>query len=235
MHILDNTGYGKRLMTQSKLYKEQNKTNRTLVMFSGGLDSTAALWHVLNRPKKYGEIHVHHIHIQNVENRWQAEAAAVKAILAYMRKNAPAEFTTSESTIRTPQLGNKFMFDAEIFNYLSGYMTSRDPLINKVVIGITGTDYKIGFTEIAKRGKAMHNAFHLDEEDNATRIKEFPHKDLTKDEVYKTLPPELALLTWSCRRPRYVDGKPIECGKCKTCVIAMRDVKRPKPPNAGFK
>ncbi len=216
-------------MTKSKLNSAKGKKNRTLVMFSGGLDSTAALWHVLNRPEKYGDIHVHHIHIQNVENRWQAEAAAVKAIYAYMRQNAPADFTTSDSTIRTPRLGNQFMFDAEIFNYLSGYMTSRDPLINKVVLGITGTDYAIGFDEVAKRGKAMHNAFHFDEEDNATRLKEFPHKDLTKDEVYKTLPPELALLTWSCRRPKYVDGKPVECGRCKTCVTEMADVQRPKP------
>ena len=215
-------------MAQNNLYGTSGKKNRTLVMFSGGLDSTAALWYVLQRPEKYGEIHVHHIHIQNDENRWRAEAVAVEAILAYMRKHAPVAFTTSESTIRTPRFGNKFMFDAEIFNYLSGYMTSRDPLITKVIIGVTGTDYAIGFDEVAKRGKAMHNAFHFDEEDNATRLKEFPLKDLTKDEVYKSLPPELALLTWSCRTPRYVDGKPVECGKCKTCVTEMRDVQRPK-------
>lgn len=217
------------------MYKTDNKKNRTLVMFSGGLDSTAALWHVLNRPKKYGDIHVHHIHIQNNENRWQAEAAAVKAILAYMRENAPATFTTSDSTIRTPQFGNKFMYDVEIFNYLSGYMTSRDPLINRVVIGATGTDFAIGIDENFMRGKRMHNVFHPEEEDHSDRIKEFPLKDMTKDQVYKSLPPDLALLTWSCRTPRYVDGNPIECGKCKTCTLEMRDVKRPKPPTAGFK
>lgn len=215
-------------MTQSKLPAAKGRKNRTLVMFSGGLDSTAALWHVLHHPKKYGDIHVHHIHIQNDENRWQAEAAAVKEIFAYIRKNVATEFTVSESVIRTPRLGNQFMFDAEIFNYLSGYMTSRDPLITRVILGVTGTDYEIGFEAVAKRGKAMHNAFHFDEEDHATRIKEFPLKEMTKDEVYKSLPPELALLTWSCRTPRYIDGKPEECGKCKTCVTEMRDVKRPK-------
>lgn len=195
-------------------------------MFSGGLDSTAALWHVLNHPDKYGEIHVHHIHIQNVENRWRAEAEAVNAIYAYLRQNITTSFTTSESTIRTPQFGNHFMYDAEIFNYLSGYMTSRDPLINKVIIGVTGTDYEIGFDEVAKRGKAMHNAFHFDEEDNATRLKEFPLRNMTKNEVYKSIPPELALLTWSCRTPKYSNGKPVECGKCKTCITEMRNVER---------
>ena len=127
------------------------------------------------------------------------------------------------------------MFDAEIFNYLSGYMTSRDPLINKVILGVTGTDYEIGFDAVAKRGKAMHNAFHFDEEDNATRVKEFPLKNMTKDEVYKSLPTELVQLTWSCRTPKYVDGRPIECGRCKTCVTEMAGVERPKPDKAGFK
>ncbi len=222
-------------MKKGKSHLVKARKNRTLVMFSGGLDSTAALWHVLNRPEEYGDIHVHHIHIQNIENRWQAEAAAVKVIYAYMRKHAPAKFTTSESVIRTPQLGNQFMFDAEIFNYLSGYMTSRDPLINKVILGVTGTDYEIGFDAVAKRGKAMHNAFHFDEEDNATRVKEFPLKNMTKDEVYKSLPTELVQLTWSCRTPKYVDGRPIECGRCKTCVTEMAGVERPKPDKAGFK
>lgn len=220
-------------MAQNKVHIPKGKKHRTLVMFSGGLDSTAALWHVLHRPKKYGDIHVHHIHIQNDENRWQAEAASVKAILDYMRQNVPTDFTTSESVIRTPRLGNQFMFDAEIFNYLSGYMTSRDPLITRVVIGVTGTDYEIGFDEVAKRGKAMHNAFHFDEEDHATRIKEFPLRDMTKDEVYKSLPPELALLTWSCRTPKYIDGKPVECGKCKTCITEMANVERPTPSTSS--
>ncbi|MBP9738821.1 hypothetical protein KBD20_03975, partial [Candidatus Saccharibacteria bacterium] len=169
-----------------------------------------------------------------VENRWRAEADAVTAILAYMREHAPAKFTTSDSTIRAPQLGKRFLYDVEVFNYITGYMTSRDPLINKVVIGATGTDFAIGIDESFKRGKAMHNVFHPNEEDHSARIKEFPHKNLTKAEIYKTLPPELALLTWSCRRPRYVDGKPIECGQCKTCLIEMRDVERPKPTKARF-
>lgn len=215
-------------MIQNKQINTKGVPNRTLVMFSGGLDSTAALWHVLNRPKKYGDIHVHHVHIQNVEDRWRAEAAAVKNILAYMRQNAPAHFTVSESVIRTPQFGGMFMYDVEVFNYLSGYMTSRDPLITRVVVGATGTDFAIGIDESFKRGKAMHNAFHLDEEDHSGRIKEFPLKDMTKAQVYKSIPQDLAVLTWSCRRPRYVDGKPVECGKCKTCAIEMKDVKRSK-------
>ncbi len=218
-------------MAQKKLYKVDNKKNRTLVMFSGGLDSTAALWHVLNRPKKYGEVHVHHIHIKNIENRWQAEAAAVKQILAYMRENAPAEFTVSESTITTPQFGNKFMYDVELTGFIAGYMTSRDPNIKRVVIGATATDFALGASQSATRGNRVLDAFYEDGKEHAKTLKEYPHGELTKAQVYKTLPPDLALLTWSCRRPRYVDGNPIECGTCKTCAKEMSDVKRPRSAN----
>lgn len=210
--------------------KVDTAKNRTLVMFSGGIDSTAALWHVLNHPDEYGEVHVHHIHIKNLERRWEAEATAVKNILVYMHQNSATHFTFSDSTISVPHFGNKFLYDVEVVSYLSGYMTSRDPLITKVVIAATKTDFELGINESVTRAKRVHNSFHPEEEDNSARIKEYPHRDLTKVEVYKTLPPELAILTWSCRTPHYADGKPIECGECKTCKIEMRGIKRPRSP-----
>lgn len=204
--------------------------NRTLVMLSGGIDSTAALWHVLHHPEDYGEVHVHHIHIQNFEARWKAEAEAVKDVLAYIKSHAPTPFTTSESTINTPSLANNILYDVEVIGFVTGYMTSRDPLITKVIIGATGTDFEMGVDGSVMRGKRMHNAYHPEEKDHSARVKEYPHRDLSKADVYKTLPPELAMLTWSCRTPHYADGKPIECGRCKTCKIEMQMVERPKSP-----
>jgi 7-cyano-7-deazaguanine synthase in queuosine biosynthesis len=214
-------------MVKIAVLKTKDKTNHTLVMLSGGIDSTAALWHVLNRPKEYGKIHVHHIDIQNVESRWIAEAAAVKAVLEYMTKHAPASFTKTNSIINTPSFSNKFLFDTEVLNFITGYMTSRDPLINKVIIGGTATDFAMQGSEAIKRGKAIHNSFHPEEKDHSTRVKEYPHAHLTKEEVYKTMPSDLAILTWSCRTPHYINGKPIECGKCKTCLLELKDIKRP--------
>lgn len=215
-------------MTKATSKIKRRVKSKTLVMFSGGIDSTAALWHVLNNPDQYGEILVHHIHIQNIEARWRAEALAVKDIIEYMHQNSKTPFTYTESSINTPHLGGHFLFDTEVISFLTGYMTSRDSSITKVVIGATGTDFKMGAPEAVRRGKAVHNAFHLKEEDHSASIKEYPHANLSKEEVYKTLPKELAVLTWSCRRPHYADGKPIECGRCKTCVIEMKGLDRPK-------
>ena len=213
-------------MTQGAAHRTKH-AKRTLVMFSGGIDSTAALWHVLQDPKRYGEVHVHHIHIQNIEARWRAEATAVEAVLAYMREHVPTKFTTSESAINTPSFGNKFLYDAEIMSFMTGYMTSRDPLITKVVIGATGTDFTMTASAAVARGKKIHNAFYTDDADHSAAVKEYPLVSHTKEEVYKMLPPELAALTWSCRTPRYVKGKPVECGRCKTCVLEMRGIRRP--------
>lgn len=199
-------------------------------MLSGGIDSTAALWHVLHNPKDYGQVLVHHIHIRNLEGRWQAEAMAVQNVLDYMKKHAPTPFTFSQSTIEVPHFGNKFLFDVEVIGFLTGYMTSRDTNITKVVIAATATDFELGVDGSVMRGKRMHNAYHPEEPDHSARIKEYPQKHLNKAEVYKTVPPELAKLTWSCRTPRYADGKPIECGRCKTCKIEMPMVERPKQP-----
>ena len=202
--------------------------NRSLVMLSGGIDSTAALWHVLHHPEIYGEILVHHIHIQNFEARWKAEAVAVKNVLEYMEKHAPTPFHASESTINTPGLGNNILYDVEVIGFITGYMTSRDPRITKVIIAATATDFELGASDSVIRGKRMHNAYHPEEEDHSARIKEYPQSHLTKDQVYHSVPPELAKLTWSCRTPHYVDGKPMECGRCKTCKVEMKNINRPK-------
>ena len=99
-----------------------------------------------------------------------------------------------------------------------------------VVVAATKTDFDLGVSESITRARRVHNAFHPEVEDHNTIIKEYPHRELTKEEVYKTLPPELAILTWSCRTPHYADGKPIECGRCKTCKIEMQGIERPKSP-----
>ncbi len=203
--------------------------NRTLVMLSGGIDSTAALLRVINNPKVYGQIHVHHINIQNVEYRWVAEAKAVKNVLEYIRRNYSTPFTKSESTINTPHFGNQFLFDTEVISFITGYMTSRDSQIKRVVLGATGSDFaSSGASNATKRSKAMHNAFYADGKDHNKMVKEFPLSRLTKEEVYATLPTDLAELTWSCRTPVFKNGFIKECGVCKTCAIEMKDLKKSK-------
>lgn len=207
--------------------RETKRDYSTLVMHSGGIDSTAVLWHVLHNTDKYGIIHAHHVHMHNIEGRWEAEARAVKAIYGYLRKHVSVNFITSESTIGAPNFGAEFLYDTEVTGFIGGYMTSRDKTIKKMVFGVTETDLARSSTSAAvARGKALHNAFYKDGDDHSEEVKEYPLKHLTKQEVYDTLPADLAKLTWSCRTPHRVDGGFVECGVCKTCSMELRNLVR---------
>lgn len=205
--------------------KKQTGTEHTLVMLSGGADSTAALWYVLHNSERYGQVHIHHVHIQNIEGRWKVEAQAVKEILTYVRAHAPTSFTSSESALATPSIGKEFLYDTEVVSFITGYMTSRDPSITKVVIGGTGDDFARGISNAVTRGRAVHNAFH-EGKDHNTLVKEYPLRELTKQQAYDSLPTELARLTWSCRTPIERNGRFIECGTCKTCRLELRRLSR---------
>ncbi len=199
-------------------------------MLSGGADSTATLWHILNNNKPYGKIHVHHTHIHNIEGRWKVEAQAVKAILAYMKTHTTIPFTESESVMAIPSIGKEFLYDTEVVSYITGYMTSRDPSITGVVIGATGSDFDRSTTSRAiTRGKAVHNAFHSDTDDHSDSIKIYSLRNMTKQEAYDSLPADLARLTWSCRTPRQSNGSYTECGICKTCRLELRQLDRRVP------
>jgi tRNA(Ile)-lysidine synthase TilS/MesJ len=68
----------------------------TLVMFSGGLDSTAMLVKLLEETKD--ELRVHHIRMANKEGRAEAEQAAVERIVAWCRDHY-RPFRYSESAL----------------------------------------------------------------------------------------------------------------------------------------
>jgi 7-cyano-7-deazaguanine synthase in queuosine biosynthesis len=51
-----------------------------------------------------------------------------------------------------------------------------------------------------------------------------------KLQVYCSIPPELAELTWSCRTPLYSGGKPLPCGKCHACESRSGIMQKLKKP-----
>src|SRR5215207_319822 len=63
--------------------RSTNVAMSTLVMFSGGVDSTAMLVRLL--AESSDELRVHHIRMLNREGRDRAEGRAVEAIVAYCR------------------------------------------------------------------------------------------------------------------------------------------------------
>jgi 7-cyano-7-deazaguanine synthase in queuosine biosynthesis len=184
----------------------------TLVMFSGGLDSTAMLVKLL--AESSDELRVHHIRMINKEKRNLAEQRAVESIVAYSRARY-RPFRYSESALDFSQL-EAIPIDYLAIAFVACQVAIDTPGCNRIAVGALATD-----TDIANRTARQKRVF--EEMYGCYRARKlgeprvdwiFPVYDTPKAELASALPQELLDLTWSCRRP--VDGfRP--CMTCKAC------------------
>lgn len=179
-------------------------------MLSGGLDSLC-MTHLLLKDSADNELHIHHINIQNSENRAVAESNAVKDIVSYFQQNNYPKFAYSESTIAAPSFGRSFMYDSDAINFMAGYICSMDLDIKQVAIGLNKSDTNGPNTTRIQKANQLLAAFT-----SATKI--YPVKDYTKQAMYDMLPEGLRTMFWSCRTPKYIEDKAHECGHCHTCM-----------------
>ena len=182
-----------------------------LAMYSGGLDSLGMVYLLLTDPayKDY-TIHVHHVHNKNVENRYRAEAIAVDLATKEL-KSLGFAFTYSESEIGTQAFGKHFLFDTDSMNFFAGYVCSVNPSITKVAMGMQANDANQRLEERRVRANKILSAFT-----SAEKI--FPVMNMSKREIYNSLPESLKNMFWSCRRPIYTEKSVAPCGKCGTCI-----------------
>jgi 7-cyano-7-deazaguanine synthase in queuosine biosynthesis len=196
--------------------------SNTLLMFSGGLDSTGALWQMLKN--KENKIHLHHLYLVNREKRAEAEQKAVNNIVSYISRSHSIKYTESYHEYpyysyvsgidsKKISINHRFMFDSDIYNFIAATICSCLPNIKTVAIGRTKSDSDPSITERANRGNKLLELFVP----NIKKI--YPVGHLTKAEIYTMLPEELRNITWSCRTPINIDENTFkECGKCKTCL-----------------
>jgi 7-cyano-7-deazaguanine synthase in queuosine biosynthesis len=182
-----------------------------LAMYSGGLDSLGMIYKLLTSPEyKDYAVHIHHIHNRNVEHRDKAEAIVVPMVLKELERLGYS-FVYSESEIATQPYNGKFMYDTDSINFFAGYICSVNPNITKVAMGMQANDYNIALEDRRKRADAILAAF--------TDVgKIYPVLNMTKREIYDSLPDTLKNMFWSCRKPVYTEKNIAPCGKCDTCV-----------------
>ena len=179
-------------------------------MYSGGLDSLGMIYKLLTDPE-YNDykLHIHHIHQDNVENRAQAEHVSVSEALAELKEQG-FSFVYSESQISTLPFNGKFMYDTDSINFFAGYICSVNPDIVTVALGMQANDFNLSLEERRKRADKILAAF--------TDVKKiYPVLDMTKREIYDSLPESLRDLFWSCRTPTYMEKSIAPCEKCDTC------------------
>ena len=186
-----------------------------LLMFSGGLDSLAALHLLLTTQSE--PVHVHHVHLVNSENRTLAEATAVDKVRRYYAETGkPLHY--SESNIQYPSVNGQFFYDTDVTRFMGGYIAARAPILG-VAYGRTADDVADG--TLSARTQTGNDIFKV-----LTDVPMlFPVMHMTKQQSYDSLPPALRDLAWSCRRPVYQASGIDACGKCKTCR-AMKGINR---------
>ena len=182
-----------------------------LAMYSGGLDSLGMIYKLLTDPEyKDYVLHIHHVHNRNVEHRDRAEAIVVERVLKELEQLG-FSFIYSESEIASQPYNEQFMYDTDSINFFAGYICSVNPHIKKVAMGMQANDHNHSLEERRIRANKIFTAFT-----DAEKI--FPVLDMTKREIYDSLPESLRDTFWSCRRPVYSEKNIAPCGRCDTCA-----------------
>lgn len=194
-------------------YFKGTSNEKALIMYSGGMDSVSLAWNVLEHTDQ--EVHIHSIHLHNLENRINAEAAAIQKSIEYLQKNQrPFEFSSSTYSWLSKYVGGKdmtlMMFQAA--RVLSGTGES----FNIVYSG----DYNMTKEETAE-AYGVFNAANINRRNKPIWLT--PFTDMVKTPVdrslgiYLSMPEELREKYWSCRTPSQSSAGFLKCGKCHAC------------------
>lgn len=183
-----------------------------LVMFSGGLDSTAALYKLLKETSE--PIHVHHIIIKNVEGRWGAENNACGQLLQRFKQYR--NFKVTFSTFGYVQFRNFFCWDNDVVRFTAAQICQDNPQITKVALGKCKDDDGESFDMRAEQSKRIWDACFYSYGGNIPEIIR-PVGHMDKKQIWNMLPESIRELTWSCRTPIATNNKFYRCNACKAC------------------
>lgn len=200
---------------------DYNQTQfKGIIPFSGGIDSTAGLYHTLTEKPKENYL-VFHIDLINGTsgNRYILEKKAVSNIITVLQKKEISNFAFKQLSFDYSVFDIPLVWDSEVINFVAAMQVRAHPEMDVFIEGAIKDDYEVdGFKE---RLEKIEKIFYLVSErtkDNFEIL--FPIKHLSKYEVMKSIPKDILGLTWSCRYPEI--GTPytfMRCHKCPPCKI----------------
>jgi 7-cyano-7-deazaguanine synthase in queuosine biosynthesis len=184
----------------------------TLVMFSGGIDSTAMLVKLL--AQSGDELRVHHIHMANQEGRDAAERRAVEGNVSYCRAHY-RPFRYSESGLDFRGL-EAIPIDYLSIAFVACQVAIDTPRCTRIAVGSLDADTDFEYRSARQRRvfDDMYSCYRARTLGEPRVEWIYPVYDQPKSALVAALPAALLSLTWSCRRPAG-GGRP--CGECKAC------------------
>lgn len=178
---------------------------------SGGLDSVGLLWYLLGEDEP---VHVHHVSMRTVKTwRGQAEDAAMKRIVPWMRENR-GDFTYSESVYRPGQDAGGY--DVTIVSRHIGRYCKVNGLVPTAYCR-GGALHDTFLPGIEKRRKVARQEWRRWWPKGKAPPIRFPLSQMGRADIWNMLPEELRVMTTSCRRPVVGEGVWTACGECQPC------------------
>ena len=192
---------------------------RALVPFSGGIDSTAALYRTLSAHRDDSFL-VFRVQLVNGASGSRAvmEDRAVNGILDSLRAMGLRHFTYRRLAYDYSQLGAPPIWDSEAVNFAAATCLRAHPEITEFIEGAIADDYlQPGFDDrLAQIAKIL---YLVSERTPETLTIHYPLRAQSKAEVMRSIPRELLAQTWSCRFP--VEGPAWDLKRCRRCHACL--------------
>lgn len=190
-----------------RAFLPDDRVIKSLVMVSGGLDSVALLASLLAHTTH--EIHAHHVEIRNAEGRAEVENATLERVLPYLRERyRPFAYSTSKYELMMGQGGGTDMT-------LAMFMAARVTVAEGTFTDLVWTGHLASPMVDYLEASAVFTACFTYHRYKPVWV--FPFINCKKTDIYASIPPELADMTWSCRTPVLESGVYRRCGKCHAC------------------
>jgi 7-cyano-7-deazaguanine synthase in queuosine biosynthesis len=193
----------------------------TVALVSGGVDSVGMLYRLLRETDSAHKVVAHHVNFINGENRYNVEYDVFERVCQYLKTHV-RDFETSHSVFELPfDVGTWDIINAM---YIGGIVTKKYARQHSLVylcVGDTKDDFgAYKWRSPIAQSLAMISSLEdprIAEQKNPRIIQPVVH--MTKSDIVRMLPEELFNLTWSCRRPVFIeDGAFAEtCGVCAAC------------------
>lgn len=196
----------------------------TLMMFSGGLDSTFCLW---QRVQQGQLTHVHHVHYQSTKNRREVEARAVDEVLHWMRSHGGRGLIDyTESWVDLGWLWTPYNFF--LWSYWVGAILASPSgfRYRALIRPATADDHGVRQADDAYLTMMQLMA-------GRTINLEHPILHMTKRDIVAAIPEPLLEMVWWCSQP--YNGRPCHvCDSCKLMDAALRNPVACARPPAGW-
>ena len=192
---------------------------KVIVSWSGGIDSTYVLYHLL-KDKDY-EVHAHHVKLLNRGSMMEKQLQAIKILEPMLQKVRPFKYT--ESTQYLSMMGDSWISLVDVIRI--AYKEEYDTMyvaVNKTENEIEGERYNQSYEQCISIEMLAASAYINNTYTNhKATLSYFPTRGMTKEEIWNGLSKELQDNVWWCREPQ---GDEV-CYECPQC-LDVKEIKQ---------